>query len=193
MAEHLYFAYGSNMNQAEMLDQCPSARFVGCGRLNGWRLVFTRDSARWLGAVADIVKVGSEFDTLALDPAGTHRTTPAACPLSPVRGVLWDLDGADLTALHAAQGYTPGGPPEENDSALVKLDVLLVGAMTQRVSALAFTIVHKEKRHRMPHDGYMQVVVNGARQHGVPDDYVHALIAVDTLGEDPRYHSGHLT
>jgi hypothetical protein len=184
MPERLYFAYGSNMHTAEMLEHCPSAKYVSPARLNGWRLVFTHDSARWLGGVADIVRLGSPEDTRLLDPAGLSRGVDGICPLSPVRGVLWDVDDASLAALHAAQGYDPARPREENDSELLHLEVLELEKMTRRVAAFAYGIVHKEPRHRVPHAGYMDLVVEGARLHGLPEEYWHELRHVEIAGED---------
>ena len=37
----LYFAYGSNMSIEQMAERCPSARALGCGRLDGWRFHIT--------------------------------------------------------------------------------------------------------------------------------------------------------
>ncbi len=37
---HLYFAYGSNLNRADMRSRCPDARPEGPARLAGWRLTF---------------------------------------------------------------------------------------------------------------------------------------------------------
>jgi gamma-glutamylcyclotransferase (GGCT)/AIG2-like uncharacterized protein YtfP len=54
----LYFAYGSNMASAQIV---PGARFVGPGRLDGYRLALNRRSIRWQAGVLDIVpEPGSE-------------------------------------------------------------------------------------------------------------------------------------
>ena len=34
-----YFAYGSNMNLAQMAKRCPGARLLGLARLRGWRFL----------------------------------------------------------------------------------------------------------------------------------------------------------
>jgi cation transport regulator ChaC len=49
-----YFAYGSNLDQAQMRRRCPSAHEVGTGDIKGWALRFTGWSRVWAGAVADI-------------------------------------------------------------------------------------------------------------------------------------------
>lgn len=70
----LYFAYGSNLNEADMALRCPGARPDVVARLEGWRLTFH--------GVANI------------EPAPGRR----------VHGALWWLDHRDLTALDAYEG-----------------------------------------------------------------------------------------
>ena len=36
----LYIAYGSNLNQEQMADRCPTAKVVGVGTMEDWRLLF---------------------------------------------------------------------------------------------------------------------------------------------------------
>ena len=69
-----YFAYGSNLNRADMRLRCPDARPDRPARLEGWRLCFR--------GVADI------------EPAAD----------SAVAGALWQLSGADLGCLDAYEG-----------------------------------------------------------------------------------------
>jgi gamma-glutamylcyclotransferase (GGCT)/AIG2-like uncharacterized protein YtfP len=78
-----YFAYGSNLSEAQMLARCPGARSAGRGALRGYRIAFAGHSALWGGAVA----------TLAPDPKGR------------VRGVLYELTAADLEALDRWEGH----------------------------------------------------------------------------------------
>ena len=40
MTRKLYFAYGSNLNLAQMKHRCPAAKVVGRKNLRGWKLVF---------------------------------------------------------------------------------------------------------------------------------------------------------
>jgi gamma-glutamylcyclotransferase (GGCT)/AIG2-like uncharacterized protein YtfP len=71
---HSYFAYGSNLNRADMAVRCPGAKPLGRARLEGWRLTFR--------GVADI------------EPA--RGTT--------VLGALWLLTAADLSSLDRYEG-----------------------------------------------------------------------------------------
>ena len=79
----LYFAYGSNLSEAQMLARCPGARPTRRGALRGYRLAFAAYSELWGGGIA----------MLAADPAGR------------VRGVLYELTPADLDALDRWEGH----------------------------------------------------------------------------------------
>jgi gamma-glutamylcyclotransferase len=79
----LYFAYGSNMDPAQMDSRAPGATVVGPGRLDGFRLEFSIYSSGWDGGVANL-----EPDEKA------H-----------VWGVLWDVSDDDLRALDTYEGH----------------------------------------------------------------------------------------
>jgi gamma-glutamylcyclotransferase (GGCT)/AIG2-like uncharacterized protein YtfP len=72
-----YFAYGSNINWEEMKQRCPSARFLGVGRLKDHRLAITRKSRRRLCGTADVIEQRG----------------------SDVWGIVYDLDAAELLVL----------------------------------------------------------------------------------------------
>ena len=50
-----YFAYGSNMDRAQMRERCPLSRYVGWGWLGNHRLEYVGQSSRWGGGVATVV------------------------------------------------------------------------------------------------------------------------------------------
>ena len=51
----VYFAYGSNMDRAQMRERCPESSFLGWGWLNDHRLAYVGWSERWGGGVATVV------------------------------------------------------------------------------------------------------------------------------------------
>lgn len=51
----LYFAYGSNLDPAQMRRRCPGACIEGPATLRGYRLAFAGHSRTWGGAVATAV------------------------------------------------------------------------------------------------------------------------------------------
>ena len=79
----MYFAYGSNLSQAQMGVRCPMAKGLGVAVLGGHRLSFTAFSRGWDGGVADVVEAGGDE----------------------VWGFLYELTPEDLSALDAYEGY----------------------------------------------------------------------------------------
>ena len=74
----IYFAYGSNMNEARMKTRCPSAICLGKATLHGYRLVER--------LYADIQR---------MDGAS-------------VEGMVWAIDDTDLARLDAFEGVAKG-------------------------------------------------------------------------------------
>ncbi len=73
----LYFAYGSNMDVAQMQKRCPRAIYLGVGRLRDHRLSFNRKGSYREGAVASVVP----------------------SPGDQVYGVVWELEPDDLSDM----------------------------------------------------------------------------------------------
>lgn len=78
----LYFAYGSNMDRAQMKRRCPDSKYVGKAVLKGYRLGFTGHSNNWGGAVATITKGEGS-----------------------VPGILYKVTDADIENLDRFEGY----------------------------------------------------------------------------------------
>ncbi|MCC7364586.1 MAG: gamma-glutamylcyclotransferase [Dehalococcoidia bacterium] len=81
-----YFAYGSNMDAAQMARRCPGAVAEGPAVLPGWQLVFDTPSKTRGGLAANVV------------PASGHET----------HGVLWRVTAEHLEALDRAEGVRIG-------------------------------------------------------------------------------------
>ena len=80
----LYFAYGSNLDRAQMEARCPSAVLIGPGVLRGYRLAFSGYSAARRGGVAN-VRRSSKSDR--------------------VPGLIWEISSEDLADLDVYEGY----------------------------------------------------------------------------------------
>jgi cation transport regulator ChaC len=52
---HLYFAYGSNLDRDQMQDRCPESETLRIAHLHGYRLAFGGHSPNWEGAPATVV------------------------------------------------------------------------------------------------------------------------------------------
>ena len=82
----LYFAYGSNMDPAQMARRCAGAVPLGPALLRDHHLTFTWDSPTWLGGVGHV------------EPApGEH-----------VWGVLWDLTAEHIGSLDGYEQVADG-------------------------------------------------------------------------------------
>jgi ribosomal protein S18 acetylase RimI-like enzyme len=80
-----YFAYGSNLWVPQMRSRCPSARPIGTGVLDGWRVVYDKPSTD-----------GSSKLNIRPGRGGTAQ------------GVIYELSDEDRPALDAAEPlYTP--------------------------------------------------------------------------------------
>jgi gamma-glutamylcyclotransferase (GGCT)/AIG2-like uncharacterized protein YtfP len=78
-----YFAYGSNIEDRNMSEFCPSARPLGPGRLNGYRLEFSVYSDRWGGGASNI------------EPDEDGH----------VWGLVWSLEPEDVERLDTYEGH----------------------------------------------------------------------------------------
>jgi hypothetical protein len=76
----LYFAYGSNMDQAAMLERCPASKQVGIGRLMRHRFMIFDEG----------------YATVVRDPQRA------------VWGMVWDLALADVPALDRYESLSTG-------------------------------------------------------------------------------------
>ncbi len=71
----LYLTYGSNMSKQRILRRIPSARFVGTGYLDGWRVDFNKRSSDGSGKANLIEAKGSEAGGVVyeLEPEDLQR------------------------------------------------------------------------------------------------------------------------
>ena len=82
MKKRLYFAYGSNLDQAQMKRRCPRARLLGKAVLPMHKLTFGGHSRMWGGAVATVKRDRN-------------------CS---VDGLLYEMPKADLDRLDGFEG-----------------------------------------------------------------------------------------
>ena len=79
----LYFAYGSNLDESQMRERCPSAARGPRAVLPGYALTFGGFNHRWGGAVASVLRLRG----------------------ARVHGLLYTLDAADVAALDRCEGH----------------------------------------------------------------------------------------
>lgn len=140
-----YFAYGSNMDPAQMAER--QVRYAAARRavLGGYRLDFTRCSDRWHGAgVADIVRAAD----------GT------------VEGVVYDVDEAGLATLDGYEGVHGG--------TYRRVAVTVTTEEGVSCQAVAYEVVTKGS-FVAPHPEYLARLVRGAKAFGLSAAYLRTL------------------
>lgn len=165
----LYFAYGSNLSLAQMASRCPAARSVGRALAKGYRLVFPRPSDTWMGGVAGIVETDGD------ESGGYH-----------VEGAAYELTPACVAALDEYEGLLE----TEAHYWRATIEIVLVETGEKRKAMTYFA--HPVDSgggtgHHDPHAGYVNVMLNGARDHGLSEDWVKMLEAMlDGAPSDPQ-------
>ncbi|XP_049543754.1 gamma-glutamylcyclotransferase-like [Anopheles darlingi] len=162
-----YFAYGSNLLAKRIHIQNPTAVRKGYGYLQDYGLDFFHYAARWRGAPATIVEQKGER----------------------VWGAIWEIDNSNLADLDRQEGvhnsvYKP-----------LTLPVVLPtgGTLDCRVYQLVNNpcpLGEAEERpyERQPSKTYMNIIINGAKETGLPEEYVSWLKSVQHNGNtgDPQ-------
>lgn len=134
-----YFAYGSNMNVAQMKRWCPASRLLKTVLLEGFRFVYDGFSVPWDGAVGNIVKTEGEG----------------------VWGALYEITESDRRTLDAFEGYPR--TYDRRDVEVKDRDGNVHRAMTYFRTGRAMG---------KPHPDYEKVVLDGAKECALPEDYV---------------------
>jgi gamma-glutamylcyclotransferase len=156
MTKFLYFAYGSNMLTERLKARCASALPVGIAFRRGFAISFSKRS---------------------VDGSGKATLLPQSDPASLAWGVLFEIEASQESALSKAEGRDY----EQVENFEVILDVS--GGQGRARTYLA-------RRESLdpglrPYDWYLELVVAGTRQHGLPAAYAERLRQVEAL-PDPE-------
>ena len=146
----LYFAYGSNLDEARVRMHAPSARLVSIARLEGYRVAYSIESKRsWLGGVGDVVEE----------------------PGSEVWGALWLIDAADSRALDEQEGVFRDPP------AYRRMTVTVTTPAGDAITCRSYQVVTPDPEGFLPSPAYKDTILRGARALGLPAAYVAGLEA----------------
>jgi gamma-glutamylcyclotransferase (GGCT)/AIG2-like uncharacterized protein YtfP len=137
VAEHLVFAYGSNLDGRQMRERCPSARRAGKAELRGFRVGFAGWSGAWRGAVATL-----------LDAPG-HR----------VQGTLWRMDDDDMDMLDLYEGV-----PRQYGR--IAVPVRRTSGKKKGRKAHAWTYVQPPRQPALPSRDYLVRIADAYRELG---------------------------
>ncbi|WP_417310899.1 gamma-glutamylcyclotransferase family protein [Devosia sp.] len=151
----LYFAYGSNIATARLRQRTPSCLPLGIATLPGHVLRFHKRSA---------------------DGSGKCNALATSAD-SQVIGVLYHLEPAELPRLDAAEGVGKG---------YTRDTVTVVDAAGQHREALTYRAMPGHIDDSLePYGWYKAYVLAGAREHGLPQDYVETFILPVVATDDP--------
>jgi gamma-glutamylcyclotransferase len=153
----LYFAYGSNMESAQMKCRCPSAKFVCRAKLPAHRLAFTLKSARRDCGVADVLP----------DQA------------KDVWGIVYELPDNELKNLDKKEGYRPGRPNDQNKYTREDHYGWREGDAKRRLLVSIYR-GHPQPNPPLPDSSYKKLIVEGAKHWQLPPDYIQELKSIQT-------------
>ncbi|VVC86679.1 unnamed protein product [Leptidea sinapis] len=145
----LYFAYGSNLYKRRMQINVPSAVFIGPAVLKDYRLDFNKYSSNWRGAAATIVE----------DPGNV------------VWGAVWSMNPGEILKLDKQEeGYFAKS---------VRVHTTEGFEITARTYQM-FENPPKARTNflpedRRPSDTYLEVILMGAIESGLPAEFIQLL------------------
>ena len=135
-----YFAYGSNLDLAQMKIRCPSSELISKGSLSGYRLTFNRYSSGWGGGVADVIQgKGSE-----------------------VWGLVFKLSNSDLKRLDSYEGCY-----NDQTSLYERWKAIINTPKGQISDVWVYTVVEKQK-FVQPTLEYLQIIKDAADRWNFP-------------------------
>lgn len=161
-SSELYFAYGSNLNQRQMAERCPTAVPVGIGRMVGWVFGYTKSNRTFTNAFGNIHYTGNDEDI--------------------VYGLVYEMYKKDWDKLHSYEGYV--GNTRLNHYNREVVDPL----QFQWENQLAAEGYNKKSIYTYiatpmytvdglnPTTRYRGVVVGGAVHSGLPTDYIRSVL-----------------
>jgi gamma-glutamylcyclotransferase len=159
-----YFAYGSNMLEERLKSEnrVPDAAFQATGYVEGYRLRFHKRSNDGSGK-CNIVETGSADDVVC--------------------GVIFEVPDSQLRNLDRAEGLGQGYHHEDD------FPVRLADGTTMPTLAYVADSTATDD-NLIPYVWYHRLVVAGAEQHRLPEDYIAELRRVQFLDDpEPNRHT----
>lgn len=153
-----YFAYGSNMQTATFQGRrgIEFHRAVP-GHVAGWRLVFDKPA---------LIPLGESYANIVPDPGAT------------VTGVLYEINEEELGHIDLTEGVLIGNYERVTVTARTRED--------SPSSMTAFTLTSDRRDSGLqPSQRYMNLLIEGAIEHGLPTEYVSFLRTVPAQEESP--------
>ena len=161
-----YFGYGSNMLTCKLKDRCRSAVPIGICKIKKHSLKFHK--------VSHAISAKNRIR----DISGKGDMVPSESETDEVYGVLFSIDKSEESSLDKAEGYPKYGYDKK------PIDVITIkGEKYRAVMYFANDIDSKKK----PYHWYKEQVVQGAREHGLPEGYIKKIDDVESIpDQDPE-------
>lgn len=157
-----YFAYGSNLLPLRLLQRVASSRALGHASLPGYQLRFHKKGQDGSGK-CNVFYTGED----------QHQ----------VIGVVYEMHAEERILLDTAESLGQGYDLEHHQ--------LQVQAVTHQVFLYVAPPDYIDDSLR-PYTWYRDLVVQGARVHGLPGDYIEAFLEVSSnLDPDTERHALH--
>lgn len=149
-ARHLVFAFGSNLSRQQMSERCPAHEIVGNARLLGYGLDFPVYSTKRKGGGASIIPTTAD---------------------DAVYGVVYSLNDQDLASLDGFEAIARGLYRRE----FVTVELTLDGS---QLAVEAYIGNPQDGAPFPPSTAYMDVIISGAIENGLPAAYIAKLQAI---------------
>jgi gamma-glutamylcyclotransferase (GGCT)/AIG2-like uncharacterized protein YtfP len=152
-----YFAYGSNMCTGQLRRRVPSGKPVFVARLQAHRLRFHKKSTDGSG------KADAEY-------TGNHADL--------VWGVVFEIESDQKPDLDRAEGLGQGYEEKQ---------ITPKDCADQSYQAWMYFASESHKTAGLrPYSWYLRFVVEGAKQHALPPDYLAFLAQVESVEDQDR-------
>lgn len=153
MSDHWYFAYGSNLLTEQKVERTGPIRECKRARLDGYRLTFNKRGD---------------------DDTGKANIVPDAS--SSVWGVVYRCNDAALLKMDKREGVSGGH--YKRTTIRVRLDGESELEVITYVAGDSFI-----DDSCSPMRSYLNRIIDGAREHGLPDSYIREIEAVVTVAD----------
>ncbi|KAG5884656.1 hypothetical protein JTB14_005400 [Gonioctena quinquepunctata] len=160
----MYFAFGSNLSTARMHVFNPNAVRVGIGKLDDYQVDFVAYSKIWKGYAATIVP-----------KKDAH-----------VWGAIWEIKDEDLESLDKQEGvhaniyYPINVDVRTSDGEVVKCRCY------RQVGSAEEVKLEDLPAERKPTPAYVDTMVKGAEESGIPVEYINLLKKIPHNGSDVK-------
>jgi gamma-glutamylcyclotransferase len=145
-----YFAYGSNMLSQRLQGRCNSAHFHSLASVPGYQVAFSKRST---------------------DESGKATLVKTTAENARAYGVVFHLSNEQLGTLDTFEGVGKGYSRQDDFR-------VEVGSNAEPLTVSTYIGMDDHFDPELqPYDWYLDLVVAGAEQNGLPDDYVAALRA----------------